>query len=87
MALGFAAMGLGTVLTQCFNTAGDTVFPAVVNLTTIWFVQLPLALVLRDIFDFDSTAVAWSIVAALLLRLVFYIPYFFSDRWMRARVI
>jgi Na+-driven multidrug efflux pump len=87
LALGYVTMGLSTVLMQCFNTAGDTLVPAVVNIVTIWLVQLPLALVLRDVFDLNSTSVAWAIVAAMFIRLMIYMPYFLSGRWMRAKVI
>jgi putative MATE family efflux protein len=87
LALGYVTMGLSTVLMQCFNTAGDTMIPAAVNIVTIWLVQLPLALLLRDVFDVGSTAVAWAIVAAMLFRLAIYAPYFVSGRWLRAKVL
>jgi Na+-driven multidrug efflux pump len=87
MAIGYMAMGLGTVLTQCLNTAGDTMIPAIVNMVSIWLIQLPVAIFLRDVLDWDSTAVAWAIVLCLLVRLLIYIPYFLSNRWMRAKVL
>ncbi len=87
IAVGYIAAGVGTILMQALNSAGDTIIPAVVNVGTIWIIQLPVALLLRDVFGFDSTAVAWAIVAALLVRILIYVPYFLSGRWMRSRVL
>lgn len=87
MAIGYIAMGVTTVLTQTLNTAGDTMIPAIVNMATIWLVQVPLAIILDRVLDVGPTSIAWAIVLALIIRVLLYTPYFLSNRWMRARVL
>ena len=83
---GYVVTGLGNILTQSFMTAGDTGFPAFVTLATIWGVQQPVAYVLSRTADLDQYGIAWAVVIALASRLVIYVPYFFSGRWLRIRV-
>ena len=100
--LGFVVQGTGMVFVQSYNTAGDTVMPMVVSLATIWLVQLPLAVMLSGahdwtIFGFTLTlptigsmgqyGIAWAIVIAMVMRMFFFVPYFFTDRWLRKQVL
>lgn len=96
MALGFFVGGLGTVLVQAINTAGDTMIPMVVTLGSIWLVQQPMALILSgqerqvlgmafpftDVFQLNSYGVAWALVLAQAARLLTLFPYYLSGRWM-----
>ena len=100
--LGFMVMGMGMVFMQSYNTAGDTFMPMIVSLVTIWGVQVPLAIMLSGvgtewtILDFSVTlptignlgqyGIAWAIVISMALRLLLYIPYFFTDRWLHKQV-
>jgi Na+-driven multidrug efflux pump len=85
--LGYLAMGTGMIFAQSFNTAGDTIPPAVVNIVTVWAVQLPLALILPDVGNLGPLGIAWAMVIGLSVRLIFYVPYFLSGRWLRVKVI
>ncbi len=85
--LGYLAMGTGLIFAQSFNTAGDTMPPAVVTVVTVWAVQLPLALILPDVGNLGPLGIAWAMVIGLSVRLLFYVPYFFSGRWLRVKVI
>ncbi len=85
--LGYLAMGAGLIFAQSFNTAGDTVPPAVVSVVTVWAVQLPLALILPDVGNLGPLGIAWAMVIGLSVRLLFYVPYFLSGRWLRVKVI
>jgi putative MATE family efflux protein len=80
------AMGVSQVLMQTFQTAGDTLFPMLVTLVTIWGVQQPLAYWLADT-SLGQYGVAWAISIALASRLLFYVPYFYWGRWMRVRMM
>ena len=100
--LGFMVMGVGMVFMQSYNTAGDTLVPMVVSLITIWGVQVPLAIMLSGVVqdwtifglaitlptiaDLGQYGIAWSMVIAMASRLFFYVPYFFTDRWLRKQV-
>jgi len=97
--LGFMVMGIGMVFMQSYNTAGDTVMPMIVSLVTIWGIQLPLAIVLSGvgnswsilgfsvmiptIGNLGQYGIAWATVLAMTSRLFLYVPYFFTNRWLR----
>jgi len=100
MAIGFLVGGLSTVLVQAFNTAGDVFIPMIVTLATIWLVQQPAALILSGqdwhflgvnlhaggLVSLESYGIAWAIVLAQGVRLLIYIPYWLSGRWMTRSV-
>jgi putative MATE family efflux protein len=83
--LGYLFLGIGQVFTQSYNTAGDTVVPMLVNLVSIWLVQQPLAHTLPG-WGLAEYGIAWAVVASVCIRLVFFTPYYFTDRWLRVRV-
>ncbi len=82
--IGYLVMASGMVFMQSYNTAGDTLVPMVVTLISIWGVQQPLAVLLPDL-GFGQYGIAWAVVVALAVRLLIYVPYFFTDRWARVR--
>ena len=84
-AIGYFVMGLGMVFSQSYNTAGDTLVPMVAVLVSYWFVQQPLAIVLPDL-GFGAIGIAWAILVGLAVRLLIYVPYYFTGRWMRVRL-
>jgi putative MATE family efflux protein len=83
--VGYLVMGMGMVFMQSYNTAGDTFVPMIVTLVSIWGVQQPLAVFLPDL-GLGQYGIAWAVVAAMAMRLLIYVPYFFSDRWERVRL-
>ena len=85
-AFGYLAMGISQVAMQSFMTAGDTLFPMLVTLATIWGVQQPLAYILPDVGGMGQLGIAWAVTIAMLSRLLFYVPYFFYGRWLRVKV-
>jgi putative MATE family efflux protein len=77
VALGFPFYGLGMVLTQSFNGAGDTWTPTLINLGCFWLLEIPLAYAvsvragLGPWGTFLAIAISFSTVAlvsALLFR-------------------
>jgi putative MATE family efflux protein len=84
---GYLAMGVSQVAMQSFMTAGDTLFPMLVTLITIWGVQQPLAYFLsQEGVGLGQYGIAWAITAAMFARLVFFVPYFFWGRWLTKKV-
>ena len=81
-AVGYFFLGIGQVYQQSYNTAGDTVIPMIVTLVSIWLVQQPLAFVLPGL-GLDQYGIAWAVVAAVFVRIVIYVPYYFTNRWLR----
>ncbi len=84
---GYLAMGVGQVAMQSFQTAGDTLVPMIVTLFSMYGVEVPLALVLTSWTDLGQFGVAWAIVAAMLVRPLIYIPYFFWGPWTKKQVL
>jgi putative MATE family efflux protein len=82
--LGYLFLGIGQVFQQSYNTAGDTMVPMVVTLVSIWGVQQPLAAVLPGM-GLGAYGIAWAVVIAVLVRLLIYAPYYFTDRWLRVK--
>jgi putative MATE family efflux protein len=85
--LGYLAMGVTQVAVQSFQTAGDTFFPMVVTLVTMWGLEVPLAYALSRWTSLGQFGVAWGIVAAMFARVLIYVPYFIWGGWLRKRVI
>jgi putative MATE family efflux protein len=84
-AIGYFVMGLGMVFSQSYNTAGDTLIPMIVLLVSFWGVQQPFAILLPEL-GFGALGIAWAILLGLAVRLLIYIPYFFTDRWLRVKL-
>jgi putative MATE family efflux protein len=84
-AIGYFVLGLSFVFTQSYNTAGDTLIPMITLLVSLWGVQQPLALILPEL-GFGALGIAWAILIGLAARLLIYVPYFFTDRWLRVKL-
>jgi Na+-driven multidrug efflux pump len=82
----YIAIGVSQVAMQSFMTAGDTLFPMLVTLVTIWGVQQPLAYLFSQSLGMGQYGIAWAITVAMASRLIFFVPYFFWGRWLRIKV-
>ena len=82
----YLALGIGNVAAQSFQTAGATVVVMLVTLATMWGLEFPLAIVLSRATDLGQLGIAWALVTPMLARPLFFIPYFYSGRWLRVRV-
>jgi Na+-driven multidrug efflux pump len=72
LSLGYLAFALNNVYDFAQAGAGDTVSPMVINLVSLWLVQIPLAYLLSRALGLGSNGVwlaltiGWTIQAALM---------------------
>lgn len=86
IALGYVFYGIGMVMINAFNGAGDTKTPTWVNLFGFWFFQIPLGYLLAKYFEMGPTGVFIAIpVSETCITIVSFI-LFKRGRWKRIEV-
>ncbi|RYY68523.1 MAG: MATE family efflux transporter [Chitinophagaceae bacterium] len=61
---GFVFYGIGMVMVNAFNGAGDTKIPTIINLIGFWLFQIPFAWLLAKTFGLGPYGVFWAIPVA-----------------------
>ncbi|GAB3704769.1 MATE family efflux transporter [Spirosoma flavus] len=84
--LGYLFMAYGMVLSQALNGAGDTRTPTLINIVCFWMVQIPLAFVLTNSFNFGPSGVFWSVAISETLLAIISILVFRRGRWKTVQV-
>jgi Na+-driven multidrug efflux pump len=84
--LGYVFFGIGMVLVQSFNGAGDTRTPMWINIAVLWGIEIPLALVTAYTFGWGETGVFAAIAFAHSLHAVVSYLIFRQGRWKRVEV-
>jgi putative MATE family efflux protein len=84
--LGYIFYGIGMVMTQSLNGAGDTRSPTIISFIGFWLVQIPLAYLLAKSLDMKSTGVFIAIPAAETLIAVIAWVYFKKGKWKAIKV-
>ena len=78
--------GMGMVMTQALNGAGDTKTPTIINFVGFWCFQIPLAYILAKVFDLKSTGAFIAIpVAETMIALIAWY-YFKKGKWKEIKV-
>ncbi|QOG03095.1 MATE family efflux transporter [Flavobacterium sp. MDT1-60] len=86
MSIGFVFYGIGMVLINTFNGAGDTWTPTGINFFGFWLFQIPLAYVLAKHFNMGPTGVFIAIPVAETAITLAGIVLYKRGRWKRIQV-
>jgi Na+-driven multidrug efflux pump len=86
LAAGYVFFGIGMVITQAINGAGDTFTPTLFNLICFWGIEIPLAYYLAQVIDLKQNGVFLSIIIAESILAIMAIFYFKRGRWKKFEV-
>lgn len=81
MSYGFVFYGLGMVLINSFNGAGDTFTPTKINLICFWMIEIPLAYFLAISLGMEEEGVFYSIIIAETLLTIISVIIFKRGKW------
>jgi putative MATE family efflux protein len=86
VALSMIASAVGVVLARALDGAGNTVPAMVINLLTLWVLEIPLALGLARGLGMGITGVWWGRFLASLSNGVLFALWFLRGRWKQREV-
>lgn len=84
--LGYMFFGLGMVMIQAFNGAGDTRTPALINVFILWLLEIPLAYLLAITLDFKETGIFIAIAICHSLHALVSWWLFRQGKWKKVMV-
>lgn len=86
VALGYIFFGVGMVMVQAFNGAGDTKTPSYINMGVFWIIEIPMAYFLAEYFDLKMLGIFISIAICHSLHALVSLWFFKQGKWVQTRV-
>jgi putative MATE family efflux protein len=86
IAAGYVFYGIGMVMSNAFNGAGDTRTPTYINLFGFWFFQIPLAFILAKGIGLGPLGVFISIPVAEMAISIAALYIFRKGNWKKIRI-
>jgi len=86
VSLGFISYGLGMVLLNAINGAGDTITPIRLNLICFWMIEIPLAYLLAILFGRQQQGVFIAIIIAESVLTLLAFLWFKKGKWKTIEV-
>lgn len=83
---GFILYGVGMVMIQTLNGAGDTKTPTYINVIGFWFFQIPLAYFLSTRFGYHATGVYAAIPLAETVMATLGLYFVWRGKWKSVEI-
>lgn len=83
---GYLFYGVGMVLNNVFNGAGDTMTPTWINFIGFWLIQIPLAYILSYALKLNALGVFIAIPLAETLITIMSIIMYRRGKWINVKV-
>jgi putative MATE family efflux protein len=85
-AIGYVFSALGSVLARALDGAGNTMPAMVINLLTLWGIQIPLAWILSQVLGWGTSGLWAGISVANVANGLIFAFWFQRGRWKRRQV-
>lgn len=82
----YLMMGFEYIMAQASSGAGDTLPPMIVNLTSVWVIQIPIAIFLPNVANLGVYGVRWAMVISTAVAAIANAAYFKMGRWKHKKV-
>jgi putative MATE family efflux protein len=86
MSIGYIFYGIGMVMVNSFNGAGDSKTPTIINFFGYWCFQIPLAWLLTHQLGFNQNSIFIAIVVAETLVAITGVIIFKRGHWKKIKV-
>jgi putative MATE family efflux protein len=86
ISIGYVFYGIGMVVTNAFNGAGDTKTPTIINIFVYWLMQVPLAYGLAISLDMGPKGVFLTVLFAETASTIIGIIIFRQGKWKKVKV-